>query len=94
MTYAVLVSPEAQRDLLRLSAFLAETAPHAALQASEVISAAILSLAQMPLRSVPGRLPGTRQRIVLFGQAGYVIRYRVERGRVFVIRIFHTREDR
>lgn len=48
----------------------------------------------MPLRSVPGRLPGTRQRIVPFGQAGYVIRYRVERGRVFVIRIFHTREDR
>lgn len=94
MTYAVLVSPEAQQDLLRLATFLAEAAPHAALQASDVISAAILSLAEMPLRGTPGRLAGTRQRIVRFGQSGYVIRYRVEPRRVIVISIFHAREDR
>jgi toxin ParE1/3/4 len=94
VTYEVLVLPEAQRDLLRLSAFLAETAPHSALQANEVISAAILSLAEMPMRGTPGRLVGTRQIIVRFGQAGYMIRYRVEPRRVTVISIFHTREDR
>ncbi|QFU31612.1 hypothetical protein BSP_08055 [Brevundimonas sp. Bb-A] len=32
--------------------------------------------------------------VVRFGQAGYVIRYRIEQAEVIVIRIFHTREDR
>lgn len=93
MTYRVLVLPEAEQDLLRLSAFLAETAPHAALQASSAISTAVLSLAEMPMRGTPGRLAATRQIVVRFGQAGYVIRYRVEPRRVTVIRIFHTREN-
>ena len=94
MIYEILVSPGAQRDLLRLSEFLAESAPQAAIQASEVVSAAILSLSEMPQRGMPGRLPGTRQIVVRFGQGGYVIRYRVEPGRVVVVRIFHAREDR
>jgi plasmid stabilization system protein ParE len=31
---------------------------------------------------------------VPFGDAGYMVTYRVEQDRVLVTRIFHTREDR
>lgn len=40
------------------------------------------------------RREDVHEMFVPFGEAGYVIRYRVEADRVLVTRIFHTREDR
>lgn len=35
-----------------------------------------------------------REPFVRFGRAGYVIQYRIAPGEVYVLRIFHSREER
>ena len=35
-----------------------------------------------------------RETFVRFGHAGYVIQYRTAPGEVFILRIFHSREER
>lgn len=93
MTYRVVISPSANRDVDRLEDWLAERSPQAALRVGGVLKAAFLSLADMPHRT--WRIDeGVRELMVPFGRYGYVIRYEVRESRVIVTRVFHALEDR
>jgi plasmid stabilization system protein ParE len=83
----------ANRDVVRLTDFLAERNPKAALRANDALAEAAQSLSEMPQR---GRLvaENLRELVVRFGRGVYIIQYRVEVDRVVVARIFHSLEDR
>ncbi|MFN3877741.1 MAG: type II toxin-antitoxin system RelE/ParE family toxin [Brevundimonas sp.] len=93
MKYRVRLLPPARSDLIRVSNFLADVAPSAALRAADVLDDALRTLETFPERA-PKNQFGSRDMIVRFGQAGYVIRYHVERASVVITRIFHTLGDR
>ena len=93
MKYRVRLLPPARSDLIRVSNFLADVAPSTALRAADVLDEALRTLETYPERA-PKNLLGGRDMVVRFGQAGYVIRYHVERANVVITRIFHTLEDR
>ena len=90
----VRLSPAVGHDLDRLASFLAETNERAAIRSSELITDAILSLAEFAERGRSGRREGWRELVVRFGAAAYVIQYWVEPATVFVARVFHSREQR
>ena len=93
MKYRVRLLPPARSDLIRVSNFLADVAPAAALYAADVLDKALRTLEHFPERT-PKNGVGGRDMVVRFGRAGYVIRSRIKRAEVIVSRIFHTREDR
>lgn len=91
MSFAVVLLPSARGDLLRLASFLAEQAPAAVEPMRAALKDGLRSLAVMPNR---GRAEGPNLRIAVpFGDGAYVVVYRVEVGRVVVLRVFHSRED-
>ena len=90
---AVRWAASARSDLIRLHELLASVNPRAAAIAVRHIVAGIRRLAAHP--RVGPRLPsfGEREvRRVLIGD--YEVRYELSHQDVFVLRIFHTREDR
>jgi plasmid stabilization system protein ParE len=94
MIFLVQWLPEAEADLERLFDALNEKNSIAASKASRLIFTAGASLSVSPYR---GRLiDGTQQRKlqVPFGKYGYVLYYRVEGDRVFILRVHHGRENR
>ena len=93
MTFCVRLLPPARDDLIGVSNFPAEVAPNTALRAADVVDRALKWLEMFPERAPVNGLGG-RDLSVPFGQAGYVIRYRIEGGNVILLRIFHSREDR
>jgi plasmid stabilization system protein ParE len=82
----------ARADLNRLVAFLSQCSPDAAMRAGVVIDQALRFLADQPDRGRPGGHPDLRELPIRFGRDGYIVRYRVEPGRVIVARIWHSRE--
>jgi plasmid stabilization system protein ParE len=94
MTFSVSWLPDAERDLERHFDGLNQLNPSAASRGIRAILAAAASLAVSPYR---GRsIEGTEQRQlrVFFGKYGYVLYYRIEDDRVFILRVHHGREDR
>ncbi|MDO9222730.1 MAG: type II toxin-antitoxin system RelE/ParE family toxin [Caulobacter sp.] len=96
MTTSILVTAKAQRDAVRLAAFIASGRPTAARRARATILSAIQSLDRFSERGAPaGRPPdGLRELFAPFGRAGYVIQYVVDADQVTVLRIFHSLEER
>lgn len=90
----VRVMPEARQDARRLANFAGSKSAGAGLKARTAIQAAIQSLGDFPERGAPARMPDARELFVRFGRYGYVLRYLVEPGRVIILRIFHSREER
>jgi plasmid stabilization system protein ParE len=87
---------DALSDLTRLQAFLATKNAAAARRASTAILAALQSVTHMPegYRPCEGR-PHEREVVIEFGTYGYIARYRYDRGGdVYVLRVWHGREDR
>jgi len=85
-------SRSAIHDLVRLREFIAQHSPNAAQRISERLRGAILELVHHPQigRPVPD-LPGEIREFI-FGK--YVVRYEVRTDRLFVLRIWHAKEDR
>jgi plasmid stabilization system protein ParE len=85
----------AYRDLERLHDFLESKNPDAADRASETLFEAAVSLEKTPKKGRPitGNL---RDCIVPFGNAAYIMRYRLDERRqlVLITRIWHSRERR
>lgn len=93
MSFKVVVSPRADRDVDRLEDWLADKNPAAAAKIWPAMKAAFLSLADMPHRT-RGLGEDTRELLVNFGRYGYVIRYQVTGQSVVVTRVFHGLEMR
>ena len=89
----VIWSPEASDDLIRLNDFLAIVAPNAAIKA-------VVSLSRAPDRLINFPRIGTRlagfnprevRRLII---GSYEMRYEVQEDVIYIVRIFHTLEDR
>jgi len=85
-------SRSAVHDLVRLREFIAQHSPNAAGRISKRLRGAILELVNHPQigRPVPD-LPGEIRELI-FGK--YVVRYEVRARELFVLRIWHAKEDR
>jgi toxin ParE1/3/4 len=78
---AALANLEAEAD------YIARDNPAAAARTVTRISDAVDKLATMPAMGRPGRVPGTRELVV--PGTPYIIPYRVRRGAVEILRVFH-----
>jgi plasmid stabilization system protein ParE len=86
---------EAVQDIDRLRAFLYPKDPHAAQQAAYVIFNGAKHLESSPEMGRP--LPDNTKRrelVIPFGASAYILRYIFDNGTVFVLRVWHSRENR
>jgi toxin ParE1/3/4 len=78
----------ALRNLDAEAAFIAEDDPAAARLVVQRVLKAVAMLAAQPELGRPGRVPHTRELIVL--NTRYIVPYRVRGDTVEVLRVFHT----
>ena len=90
----IILLPGAQRDLLRLRAFLKEKDPEAAGRVGSTIKTALRRLAQFPESAPLSIQPPIRQLHIPFGRAGYMAGYVYDEAvdTVFVVSIRHEKE--
>ena len=89
-------SPKAIADIERLRAFLQTQNPDAAQRAVRRIEEGVQSLITLPTLGRPSGIAHVRELIVPFGRSAYILRYAHlrEEEAIFVLRIWHGREDR
>lgn len=94
MTTRWLLEPEAVTDLERLTEFLLESAPEAALDTVDIVLDGLSILAQHPLvgRPLPG---GLRELVISRGRTGYLALYRydAQADLALVLAVRHQRES-
>jgi len=78
----------ALRNLDEEAAYIAAEDPAAARLVVGRVLAAVGQLADQPGLGRPGRVPGTRELVVL--ETRYLVPYRVRRDAVEILRVFHT----
>jgi toxin ParE1/3/4 len=83
-------SPRAIEHLSHLRAFIARDNPKAASRMARALLEAVERLAELPNLGRPGRVAGTRERVV--PGTPYVIAYRLRSDRLEVIAVFHGRQ--
>lgn len=87
----LLFTHSSQRDLVRLRDFIAENNPQAARQISRRLVTSINRLANQPeMGNDVEELPGTQDLIT----GDYVVRYVVLEENLYILRIWHGKEDR
>lgn len=79
---------KALQNLDEEAAYIAQDDPSAARLTVQRVMAAVAMLADQPGLGRPGRVPGTRELIVL--KTRYLVPYRVRGGTVEVLRVFHS----
>jgi toxin ParE1/3/4 len=79
---------DAINDLIQVRRFIAMDNPSAAARVANRIRSAVPELAMQPGMGRPGRVPGTRERVLV--DAPYIIAYRVEEDSVVILRVLHT----
>lgn len=79
---------DAINDLLQVRRFIAMDNPPAAARIANRIRSAVPELARQPGTGRPGRVPGTRERVLV--DVSYIIAYRVEEDSVVVLKVLHT----
>jgi len=78
----------ALRQLGEEAAHIAADDPAMARVVVQRVLAAVAMLAEQPALGRPGRVPGTRELVVL--KTRYIVPYRVRGDAVEVLRVFHT----
>ena len=79
---------DAINDLIQIRRFIAVDDPSAAARVADHIRNAVPELACQPGMGRPGRIPGTRERVLV--DVPCIIAYRVEEGSVVILRVLHT----
>ncbi|MFY9821451.1 MAG: type II toxin-antitoxin system RelE/ParE family toxin [Thermoanaerobaculia bacterium] len=90
----LIYSPEALADLVRLREFIAEKNPAAAQRISKELLDRIEYLKQFPLLGTQVKQAPDPKAIRDFFADRYVVRYLVTEKTIFILRIWHHREDR
>ena len=86
--------PAALSDLRRLHDFVKSHNPDAAKRAATEIRTKVLQLAAYPEMGRPmGDGSGRRELVIPFGAGNYMVRYRLNGGTIFVLRVWHSREE-
>lgn len=70
------------------ASFIAQDDPKAARLVVQRVFDGVAALAEQPGLGRPGRVPGTRELVIL--KTRYIVPYRVHRQTVEILRIFHT----
>jgi len=78
----------ALRNLDAEASFIAEEDPAAARLVVQLVLAAVAMLAAQPALGRPGRVPSTRELVVL--KTRYIVPYRVRGDTIEILRVFHT----
>ena len=79
--------PEAAGNLTAQLEWIAERDPWAAIDVGDAVDATVTRLIAHPALGRPGRVPSTRELVVV--GTPYVVVYRIERTVVLVLRILH-----
>ena len=79
--------PSAARTLESQLSYIADRNPRAAVDLGAAIEAAVSRLADCPESARPGRVPGTRELVVL--ATPFVVVYRIEVTGVVILRVLH-----
>jgi addiction module RelE/StbE family toxin len=79
---------DAINDLIQVRRFIAMDNPSAAARIADRIRSAVPELADQPGTGRPGRVPGTREKVLV--DVPYIIAYRVEENSVVILRVLHT----
>ena len=79
---------DAINDLIQVRRFIAMDNPLAAAKVADRIRSAVPKLADQPGLGRPGRVPGTRERVLT--NIPYIIAYRVEENSLVILRVLHT----
>jgi plasmid stabilization system protein ParE len=88
----LIFSRAAVYDLVRLREFIAQHSPEAAQRVAQRLRGAIERLVDMPQIGRPvENLPGEIRELI-FGK--YVVRYEVRQQSLYILRIWHGKEDR
>lgn len=81
-------SPEAIEDLVSLRAYIAEDKPSAAQRVvRHVIQNIEQSLPNNPQIGRAGRVPGTRELVIL--RTPYIVPYRIQRSTIQILRVYY-----
>ncbi len=87
--------PDALDDLKRLHEFIEKYSPVAASRAIDALIESTESLTEFPEIGRPWELePDYRELLVKYGARGYVIRYRLIEDKAFIVRVWHSLENR
>jgi plasmid stabilization system protein ParE len=78
----------ALRNLEAEASFIAEDDPVAARLVVQRVLAAVAMLAAQPALGRPGRVPNTRELVVL--KTRYIVPYRMRGDTIEILRVFHT----
>lgn len=82
-------SPEAIQDLISLRAHIAEESPAGARRiVLRIVDLIERTLPDNPDMGRPGRVPGTRELVIT--QTPYIVPYRVRRGSIQILRVYHA----
>jgi len=85
--------PAAVADLQRLREFILPHNREAAQRAVKVIKAAVTALENSPRIGKPVEdLPKYQDLVIPFGAAGYLLRYRIYQGAIYIVAIRHGKE--
>ncbi len=85
----ILRSPEAIEDLISLRAYIAEESPAGARRiVLRILHDVKRLLPDNPHMGRPGRVPGTRELVI--PQTTYIVPYRVQRGAIQILRVYHS----
>ena len=79
---------DAINDLIQVRRFIAMDNPSAAAKVADRIRSAVPKLADQPGLGRPGRVPGTRERVLT--NIPYIIALRVEENSLVILRVLHT----
>jgi toxin ParE1/3/4 len=83
-------SPRAVDHLASLRSYIAREDPAAAASVAETLLRPVERLAQFPHAGGPGRVPGTRELVILRTRS--IVPYRVRPSRIEIIAVFHQRQ--
>jgi toxin ParE1/3/4 len=75
-------------DLIQIRRFITIDNPSAAARVADRLRNTVIELANQPGSGRPGRVPGTREKVLV--DVPYIIAYRVEANSVVILRILHT----
>jgi addiction module RelE/StbE family toxin len=81
--------PRAVRKLDKIHAHISNESPVAADAVFDMIVAAVATLPDHPYAYREGRVPNTREMVVL---PNYIIIYRVQRDRILIVNVLHARQ--
>ncbi len=79
---------KAPLNLDREASYIAQNNPKAAAEFVIHLRDSILMLGEQPRLGRPGRIPGTRELVVI--KLPYILPYRVRNDTVEILRVFHT----